>query len=183
MENLSNKEFVNRFVDYTVAALKFSSDELEKSLLVVGKILDVIASDASRVSAMPPDTKKAFENMRAQLAGGNKDTGSASTGGLVKVIAELRGLGAADTSIGTLIFPIVASLQFHEKVRHHLTNLSRMTECWRSWDETQTKGNDTLLEFGKAISALATTQEERALIRSVIAGLPQEESQDDVVLF
>ena len=183
MKNLSNDEFITKFSEFSEASLLSTVKSAEECLLVVGKLLDVIASDAARIAKMPPDTLEAFEKVRKTLRTLDNTSDTDSHTRVITVISQLKAMMGEDTSIKHLVFPIVSSLQFHEKVRHHLLNLSRMVETWKELRKNPLNSADERRAFGKKLFESTTMREERDIIRGLISGLPGEEHNKSFVWF
>jgi hypothetical protein len=188
---------LDKFVVYSAECMKDCARESEKSVVVVGQIIDLIMTDVARISAMSEETLKilreikSFVSDKADSENSFEDIETDKTSAVSRLTSFLGCLSSQNAEIQTIIMPIVESLQFQDRVRQQMENITKMFPVWKglrsqidSGDLAGIEKDQLLISFGQDLCKVTTTNEERDCIRKSIPILPQEESvaQDDFFL-
>ena len=176
----SNEDsFVQSIINFSKESMLLCANESEKAVGVVGTILDIIAQDAVRVSKVSEDTLIALSGLRDKF-NFNARSDEKENLSLSSLISALKKINTENSDIFSFIGPIIENLQFQDRIRQQMENLSKMMEAW---DEMRSSGNfsnekypDFLVEFGTRLLKITKSPEERPIIHSQIPNLPELEN-------
>jgi hypothetical protein len=194
--NTLDRQTIDSFISYASQSMGQCVKEAENSVLVAGKILDIITTDVGRVSKMSDETIGILEGLKNSI---ESSTGISSQKpdspvtnknkrGVRDLILAMRGFSKNNTEIHGLLAPIVESLQFQDRVRQQMENVSKMFPTWiqmRSEIEagaySDQDSETTAAEFGARLLKSTVTPEERETIQAFIPNVKIEKiiSADD----
>lgn len=175
--SVTMSQLVDRYQKFTEASLTWCSKESEESTTRVSGAIDGLLKDTARVSALSEESLFAIEGMHSKLQ--LHLSKGASIHDLIKALQQLA---QENDEVKNVIHPIIESLQFQDRLRQNLENISRMIPIWLEWREKDLSP-EKMVEFGEALGKATTMKEERDFIRNHISGMPEEEEQDSVLLF
>ena len=181
---ISKEKLLKELHDFTQDSVSWCSQESERSTLAISSILDVIVSDAARVSQISNETIQAVEKFKTlvnTLESKNRNVDLAN-----QLVLALKDMAAGDLEVGGLIQPILESLQFQDRITQNMNNMKRMIEYWM---EARTKVENgemiSMDTFGKALLKMTAMDSERKIICNFIEGLELAEgaSESEVLFF
>ena len=180
----ADTETINLFSKYAASSMAECVKEAEKSVMVAGKILEIITSDVSRVSKMSDDTVNILEDLRKSVEAnsGPENTNSQmafpNNRSVRELILTIKGFSKSNSEIQGLLMPIIESLQFQDRVRQQMENVTKMFPTWLKMREELESGQfdglgweDTAAEFGERQLKNTVTPEERDTIQAFIPNL------------
>jgi hypothetical protein len=181
---------IQNFIKYSSLSMGQCVQEAEKSVVVAGKILEIVTLDVGRVSKMSDDTLKILEDIRTNIesaeAKSHSNTGAVfpSNSSVRDLIVTLRSFSKDNSEIQNLIMPIVESLQFQDRVRQQMENVVKMFPIWLEARNQIENGiypagdwESATSEFGLRLLKCTVTKEEREELRNIIPSLPPEEER------
>ncbi len=161
-------EYLSRLLAYTEACLTTTCKESENSVEVVGKLLDALAQDIARISAMSTDTVKALGDVRHMITTNHSEAKVIGAVSVRSLVQALKQIGKEHQDIQDVIAPLITTLQFQDRVRQQMENLVKMLKIWmeyRTQNNPQTE--DELTAFGILLGKPTTTEEERVVLQKV----------------
>jgi hypothetical protein len=182
--SISKEKLLNELNDFTQDSISWCSQESEKATLAISSILDVIVSDAARVSKISHETIQAVEKFKSlvnTLDGKNRNVDLAN-----KLVSALKDMAAEDVEVGSLIQPILEALQFQDRITQNMNNMKRMIEYWMEARAKVEAGDMlTMKEFGQNLLKMTAMDSERKLICEYIEGLDMAKSatESEVLFF
>lgn len=106
---------------------------------------------------------------------------------LPDLIVDLKIMATEDNSVSEFINPIISCLQFQDRLRQRLENMTKIIALWLEIRGSQLEiyyiDKNRLLEFGKNLLKNTTSVEEKDIIRKHILDLPDEEKVSGAVFF
>ncbi len=167
-------ELVLDLMEYTVQCMNECVKESESGVRALSRMLNTLVLDAERISKISQDTVTALESARDVISqASTAEGGEAYLGDLIRTLTALTH-GNADA--GSVLAPIVRSLQFQDRVRQQMENAGNMFHVWMDFRKTLSGDQDVfagqLLEFGRRLLETTTTDEEKQVITEAIPGLP-----------
>jgi hypothetical protein len=165
--------------DFTLESMNWCSQEAETEAMRVSEILNALVNDAGRRASMSQQALEATRIIQKKIELLRATDGADKITDLVKILEQISN---EHTELDNLTGPIIEALQFQDRLRQNLENLGKILNVWlveRSSIENET----TQLAYGKKLVSCMTSEAERSVIRSFIAGLPEEEKVEDAMFF
>jgi hypothetical protein len=182
---LNQREYLERLIKYTDACLAACSKESEKSVEVVGRLLDTLIKDVARVSSMSESTVTALNQVRGLIANGKTGDNVIGAESAHSLIRALNQISKENRDVSEVVMPLVTTLQFQDRVRQQMENVVKMLKIWIDFRaDHNTDSDEEILEFGKLLAEPTTTNEERDVLKKVFPGLTiAEQIQNDGFFF
>lgn len=179
------KDYIDRLIKFSESSLTDLMTESEKSTVEVLRILNILLSEAQRVSHMSVDSLATVGKLKDKLEVITSSSQPFSEGReLVQMLKDLTG---KDKKIDEFVFPVMEALQFQDRIRQNVENFARMLVKWSQYrGRLEVPGEDFEAfkqDFGKSLLECTTMAEERDIIHGMIAGLPKVEERTDGVMF
>ncbi|NRA68053.1 MAG: hypothetical protein HRU19_26460 [Pseudobacteriovorax sp.] len=181
---LAAKDLIDRYYIFTEKTLDWCIKESETSTTHVSDSINKLLEDTSRVSELSDESLKAIQGLKTTIHSLLAKRGSTSS--LRDLITTLRELAQGNDEIKTVIHPIIQSLQFQDRLRQNLENMSKMIKYWVEYRTNLGRDyvdNAELHSFGEHLLTLTAMKSERDIVRKFIDGLPNKESADSVLMF
>lgn len=176
---LNEDNFVQSIIAFSKESMILCASESEKAVGVVGKILDIIAQDAVRVSKVSEDTLIALNSLKDKF-NFNAKSDEKENLSLSSLISALKKINTENSDIFSFIGPIIENLQFQDRIRQQMENLSKMMEAWNEMRSSTNFSNEKypgfLVEFGTRLLKFTKSPEERPIIHNEISNLPELEN-------
>jgi hypothetical protein len=196
--NSADNQVVQSFLSYASQSMGQCVKEAENSVMVAGKILDIITNDVGRVSKMSDETIGILEGLKNSIeADGESEVAQASSklgnkSNVRNLISTMKGFAKNNSELHSLLAPIVESLQFQDRVRQQMENVAKMFPIWLQMREEVEAGvyasehwESTAAEFGNRLMKVTVTPEERETVQAFIPNVKVEKiiSADDDFFF
>lgn len=177
---MAAQTLVDRFTKFTNKSLDWCVEESENATSQVSQAIDTLLQTTSRVSELSEDSLTAINDLKHKLQNHIAKKGSSED-----LISSLQDISSRYDEIQNVIHPIIETLQFQDRLRQNLENLSKMIPLWIESRQryAQSISQEDLLEFGESLMACTTMKDERDCIRKYIKGLKEEQQQDSVTMF
>jgi hypothetical protein len=177
---MSNNKVTAAFVGFVENSTKWCADASESETQIIYSTLDTILADTKRRSSVSKHTLDVLTQVQHLL----KQQG----GDLEAMVDQIRRLTSDQKEVMLLTNPIIEALQFQDRLRQNLENLSKVCKIWNEQQQTLNADrvikSDALIEFGEKCLKAMTSPEERDIVRQFISGLPAEQkATDDLLLF
>jgi hypothetical protein len=188
LKGISQKEMLERLTMFTEDSLRSCSVQAEQSVNLVAKILDDIVSDSARVSKISEDTIQILSRVNAVLIEREKHAGVSTAKpplpkDLIRQVVEaLKAVGERNSEVSEYVAPMIESLQFQDRIRQQMDNLPKMLRLWTerrnqlNENEQAVNRQQFMEKFGQDLLAVSISEQERAVIRNNIPGLPEPEN-------
>jgi hypothetical protein len=164
--------YIEKLIEYTEKCLAATCKESEASVEIVGKLLDTLTQDIARISAMSSDTVQALSDVRGMIKesnAGRKVIGAVSVRSLVLALKQIN---KEHKDIQDVIGPLIMTLQFQDRVRQQMENMSKMLRIWLAYrQENNPQTEEDLSVFGTLLGAPTTTEEERDILKKIFPGI------------
>ena len=181
---MHQQKFHGKFTEFSEKSMRWCAKQSEDSVEATTTILNILLQDASRVSKMSTDTLQAMDTFKKAISGTAKMEPDEKT---KKIIGALKALSSQHLEISDFASPIIETLQFQDRIRQNMENLAKMTKAWMLQREMEVGDNassaDVLKNFGEVLIKCSTMKSERDVVRKSIAGMPEEQVTEDVMLF
>lgn len=181
---ISKEKMLKELHDFTQDSVTWCSKESERATLAISSVLDVIVTDAARVSQISTETMQAVEKFKSlvnSLDGKNRNVEFAN-----KLVVALNDMSAGDVEVAGLIQPILESLQFQDRITQNMNNMKRMIGYWVEARAKVESGEMVSMEtFGQDLLKMTVMTSERATVCKYIEGLQLSESaaESEVLFF
>lgn len=172
------------FANFCRVSMTWCASEAEQSTSAIIGAISLLLQDSRRITTMSKEAVEALTRIKAA----NLATGAA-TAPVDDVIKSIRSLAALDAGVAPALYSIVEALQFQDKVRQNMENLSKMYDIWLEFRQlipvTGEFTDELRSELGRRLMTCTTMKEERDTIRFYIRGLPDNDvsSAGDAMLF
>ncbi|MBF0443750.1 MAG: hypothetical protein HQK54_17715 [Oligoflexales bacterium] len=170
--------FVEDLHKFTDASMNWCIRESEKSTMDVTTTIDILLRDTERISKLSENSINAIERFKENLKELMK--GRERGDRVMNLLLGLKTLSQEHEDLKSVIEPLIKALQFQDRLRQNLENMSRMMDIWLEMRKTvkETGGytKEMEIELGTRIGTKTTMKEERDIIRKHIpeATLPEE---------
>jgi hypothetical protein len=177
---MSKSKVTTAFVGFVENSTKWCADASESETQIIYTTLDTILADTKRRSSISKQTLEVLTQVQDLLKQHGND--------LEGMVEKIRRLTSDQKEVMLLTNPIIEALQFQDRLRQNLENLSKVCKIWDEQQGTLGKDRiikgDALKEFGERCLKAMTSPEEREIVRQFITGLPEEKkATDDLLLF
>ena len=170
--------------EFTIQSMRWCTAESEAEASKVYEILTAVTADATRRAKMSEETLEALKVISNRFALKSKPTKKSPIPPLVAALEQIK---KDNVELGQIVDPIVEALQFQDRLRQNLDNISKLLTIWAAERESVVQqhatGSEALASFGPRFLQAMTSVEERDIIRKVIPGLPEETKTDDALFF
>lgn len=175
-----DRNFLQNMAAFTDESMCWCSEEAEKSILLVLESLEAMFKDSEYLPEIMEKVAKSTEQLH--------DKSEVNAKPVLDVAQKLKSICVDDAELRSLLEPIVGTLQFQDRTRQQLECIIKMLHIWLVERETCKNGvalnQEKVLDFGQKLLDATVTAEERKVIRKHIAGLPEEDSiEEDMVFF
>ena len=179
---IDNATYVNDLRDFSIASMNWCSHEAETEAMKVNEIINALVNDAGRRASMSQQALEATRFIQQKIESLRATSSGEKIGELVKI---LENISKEHSELDNLTGPIIEALQFQDRLRQNLENLGKVLNTWLAERSSMggELGDDAQLAYGKKLLSCMTSQEERAIVRSFIAGLPEEEIVENALFF
>lgn len=181
--NTAQQTFIKDLHAFYEKSLTWCCEQSESSTSQVSDILYMLLEELERVSTVSSETMEAVLSTKGEL---EKYRAEEDLQQATRLIAVLKALAEEKDEVADKISPIIETLQFQDRIRQKMENVSKMLYAWM---EARAHFQDSFSEeermaFGNKLLEITTMAEERDIIRKHFPGLPEsEEAADDVMLF
>jgi len=181
---ISKEKLLKELNDFTQDSVTWCSQESERATMAISSVLDVIVTDAARVSQISTETIQAVEKFKSlvnTLDGKNRNVALANN-----LVVALKDMSAGDVEVGGLIQPILESLQFQDRITQNMNNMKRMIGYWMEARAKVESGEMITMEtFGQELLKMTVMTSERTTVCKFIDGLTVAESaaESEVLFF
>jgi hypothetical protein len=173
---LEEKTFISDFIEFSKQSMGWCIAESEKEAGRIYGIVKDIVDDLKRRSQMSEKSIESIKKLEKAIAQTIDEKQSKIQ--MNDILTQLHVLKGDDEEVYRLINPIVESLQFQDRLRQNLENISKLSKLWmthRSENGSIGIKDEELIEFGALALKCTTSQDERTIIRKHIKGLPEEQ--------
>jgi hypothetical protein len=184
---LSHQELLERFQSFSHASIKWCIAESEASTSAVSSAIDQLMAKAERVSKISAAGLVALKAAKKTLDL-HKGPAKYSQVAINSLINSLQGLSREHEEVRGIINPIIENLQYQDRLRQRLENISKMTHYWTGFRKPivaagglDDHGDFDVLGFAQGLAKLTTSVEERDILRRHFKELPTETRVDDSV--
>ncbi|MCB9229535.1 MAG: hypothetical protein H6618_07985 [Deltaproteobacteria bacterium] len=170
--------------NFSQESMKWCSQESEKAAETISGIINILMDDADRVSAMSRETLDALQSMKdiVNALGNREDRDSAN-----ELALALKDSSSQDDEVKKLIYPILETLQFQDRISQNMGNMTKMVNIWietrKKVSETGSFSEEEIKKFGQELLKCTTMNEEREIICQQIPGVEVEKVVTEDVLF
>ncbi len=187
---LSHQELLERFQSFSHASLQWCIAESEASTSAVSSAIDQLMAKAERVSKISAAGLVALKAAKRTLDQ-HKGPAKYNPVAINSLIKSLQGLSREHEEVRGIINPIIENLQYQDRLRQRLENISKMTHYWTTFRKPVAAGGGAggpvecdFLGFAQGLAKLTTSVEERDILRRHFKELPTETRvEDSVTLF
>lgn len=181
-----NKDlFITEFTSFCKESMQWCMNESENEASNVYSIIHNLVDDLKRRSKMSEKTIQALQDLEEAIFKFLND--QKSNFQFSSLLKELNALKTDNQEIHNLINPIVECLQFQDRLRQNLQNISKIIDKWLEIRGKDLKlfftSNEKLKDFGTNLLKCTTSQEEREIIRKHIKDLPSETKVEKAIIF
>ena len=183
---MTNKnQLIEGMVRFSEGSMQWCGKESEKAVSSVIQVMDLLMSDARRISSMSEDTlgavrdfRKTILQLQDKIDDEQLDQEFSTT---QRLIQELSRLTHEHEEVNELVQPIVQALQFQDRITQNMENMRRMLHVWqetrKSVEESGQFNQEAQATFGQALYRCTTMEEERQPLRQRFDNLPSEKHQ------
>ncbi|MBL4868876.1 MAG: hypothetical protein JKY67_21130 [Pseudomonadales bacterium] len=186
---LSEKLKENLLVDiesFTRSTLAWNEKNSSEAIDPILKIIIEVRQTATDTGNISDDSMEALEQIKLVVGAINRSSKKAATKALLSSIQNRMDV---DDTIEELINTVMTSVQFQDRIRQNMENLSKSILSWRSLRDIVLDGSELTDEkkydLGTKLLKNMTMNEEREIIRHYIPNLPSggAVNEDDFELF
>ena len=177
-----NATYLHDLRAFTVDSMNWCSQEAETEAMKVNDIINTLISEAGRRASMSQKALDATRSIQQSIESLRTSDDKKKISSLVNI---LESISKEHSELGSLTGPIIEALQFQDRLRQNLENMGKVLNTWLV--ERQSVGHEldgaAQLAYGQKLLACMTSQDERAVVRRFIVGLPVEETVADAMFF
>ena len=183
-----NQRFISDFIVFCRESLRWCATESEQSVNAIMAVLDHLLTDTKRIALMSKETLALLAEIKSSVSQKTAPA-SGARGQVAELVKSLRKLSERQQDVNEILSPVVETLQFQDRIRQNMENLTRMCDAWISYRDSLADKGDSFPaarnEFGQRLLACSTMREERDTIRHYIRTLPPEAetSSGEAMLF
>lgn len=181
------QDFLERMEKFCNNVLKWGTDDSASSVNLILGIVETVQTNAEKSGDISEATKEAFENL-GEIAMGFNNPHKRNTTKIM--ISLMQNRITANENIRELVQPIMTAMQFQDRIRQNMENLSSMMVLWLKIRAELSQDNCTLddqalEDIGKRLLDNMTMTSERDIIKQHIPQVADHTppANDDIELF
>lgn len=180
-------DFLVRMEKFCNNVLKWGSDDSASSVELIMGIVETVQQKAEKSGDFTETTKEAFANLGEIAMGFNNPHKRNST---KIMISLMQNRISTNENIHDLVQPIMTAMQFQDRIRQNMENLSSMMVLWMSVrselnEKTCSIDDQTLEDIGTRLLNNMTMASERDIIKLHIPQVADKDAppDDEIELF
>ncbi len=180
------EDFMTRMEKYCTQVFQWGSEDSAASTTLIIDIINIIQDKAQNSGDFSDESKDAFSNLSEIAMGFNSPHKRESTKILVSL---MKNRFDVKENIQALVQPIMMAMQFQDRIRQNMENLSKLLLIWissrRDHDDEKTLSDETLTNIGTKILDCMTMTSEKDVIYTHIPQVADQgdEDEDGIDLF
>lgn len=180
-------DFLVRMEKFCNNVLKWGSDDSASSVELIMGIVETVQQKAEKAGDFTETTKEAFANLGEIAMGFNNPHKRNST---KIMISLMQNRISTNENIHDLVQPIMTAMQFQDRIRQNMENLSSMMVLWMSVrselnEKTCSIDDQTLEDIGTRLLNNMTMASERDIVKLHIPQVADKDAppDDEIELF
>ncbi len=175
------QDFLVRMEQFCNNVLKWGSDDSASSVDLIMGIVETVQVKAEKAGDFTDTTKEAFANLGEIAMGFNNPHKRNSTRIMISLMQNRL---SANENIHDLVQPIMTAMQFQDRIRQNMENLSSMMVLWLSIrseldEKTCSIDDQTLEDIGTRLLSNMTMTSERNIIKLHIPQVADKDAPPD----